>query len=230
MNARSSILTFMLLVVTLCTVTGQNFHTRSNRALKYYDQGKRDYDLLYYDRAEASLKQAIAEDNRFYEAHLVLGQLYSDTGDWEKAVTHYRAAIEIDSLFFVPALYSLGRAELRTGRYFEAATNLEAFVKQPGISTRLRSEAEKMLASCRFALSFPASLFGAEPVSAGDSVNTTLDEYWPSVTGDGQQLIFTREVKRASGYGRDYGRDRQEDFYVSRWTSGAYWGTARNAG
>jgi outer membrane protein OmpA-like peptidoglycan-associated protein len=230
MKGRISVIVFMLLVLAQCTVTGQNFHTRSNRALKYYDQGKRDYDLLYYDRAEASLKQAIAEDSRFYEAHLVLGQLYSDTGDWEKAVTHYRAAVSIDSLFFIPALYSLGRAELRTGRYFDAAGHLDAFLKHPGISARLKGEAEKMLASCRFALSFPSSLFGAEPVSAGDSVNTALDEYWPSVTGDGQQLIFTREVKRAAGYGRDFGRDRQEDFYVSRWTTGGYWGTARNAG
>ncbi|MCK7531048.1 MAG: hypothetical protein MZV63_08395 [Marinilabiliales bacterium] len=48
-----------------------------------------------------------------------------------------------------------------------------------------------------------------------------LDEYWPSVTGDGQQLIFTREVKRAAGYGRD----RQEDFYISRWAGDGYWGT-----
>jgi outer membrane protein OmpA-like peptidoglycan-associated protein len=230
MNARRSLIAFMLLVLTQCAVSGQNFHTRSNRALKFYDQGKRDYDLLYYDRAEASLNQAIAEDSRFYEAHLVLGQLYSDTGDWEKAVTHYRAAVSIDSLFFIPALYSLGRAELRTGRYYEAVGHLEAFLRQPGISSRLKGEAEKMLASCRFALSFPASLFGTEPVSAGDSVNTALDEYWPSVTGDGQQLIFTREVKRASGYGRDYGRDRQEDFYISRWTAGGYWGIARNAG
>lgn len=230
MSLNRSLIAILLLVLTHCSVTGQNFHTRSNRALKFYDQGKRDYDLLYYDRAEASLKQAVAEDNRFYEAHLVLGQLYSDTGDWERAVTHYSAAVKIDSLFFIPALYSLGRAELRTGRYYEAARHLEAFLKQPGIGAKLKGEAEKMLASCRFALSFPASLFGAEPVNAGDSVNTTLDEYWPSVTGDGQQLIFTREVKRAAGYGRDYSRDRQEDFYVSRWASEGYWGTARNAG
>jgi outer membrane protein OmpA-like peptidoglycan-associated protein len=87
-----------------------------------------------------------------------------------------------------------------------------------------------MLASCRFALSFPASLCDTEPVSAGDSVNSALDEYWPSVTGDGRQLIFTREVKRAAGYGRDYNHDRQEDFYVSRLTADGYWGTARNAG
>lgn len=213
-----------------CTVTGQSFHTRSNRALKFYDQGKRDYELLYYDRAESNLKLAVKEDSRFYEAHILLAQLYSDTGNWEKAVYHYRTAVEIDSLFFPPALFSLGKAEMRTGRYFEALGHLEAYLNQQGATARLRTEAEKMIASCRFALSFPGSLFETEPVSAGDSVNTALDEYWPSVTGDGQQLIFTREVKRASGYGRDYGRDRQEDFYLSRWNTEGYWGLSRNAG
>ncbi len=230
MRIRIQILTLMLLLINQCTVTGQSLHTRSNRALKFYDQGKRDYELLYYDRAENSLKAAVGEDSGFLEAHLLLGQLYSDTGDWEKAVRHYRAAKEIDPLFFPPALYSLGRAEFRTGRYTEATTNLELYLKQPGASARLKTEAEKMLASCRFALSFPESLFETEPISAGDSVNTTLDEYWPSVTGDGLQLIFTREVKRAAGYGRDFNRDRQEDFYISRLTKDGYWGTARNAG
>ncbi len=227
---RIHILAFMLLFVNQCTVTGQSLHTRSNRALKFYDQGKRDYELLYYDRAENSLKQAVAEDKGFLEAHLLLGQLYSDTGDWEKAVRHYRAVKETDPLFFPPALYSLGRAEFRTGRYTEAMNSLELYLKQPGVSAKLKSEAEKMLASCRFALSFPESLLETEPVNAGDSVNTALDEYWPSVTGDGQQLIFTREVKRAAGYGRDFNRDRQEDFYISRWHKEGYWGTARNAG
>lgn len=230
MKIRIHILAFMLLLINQCTVTGQSLHTRSNRALKFYDQGKRDYELLYYERAENSLKQAVAEDKGFLEAHLLLGQLYSDTGDWEKAVKHYRAVKETDPLFFPPALYSLGRAEFRTGRYIEATNNLELYLKQPGVSAKLKIEAEKMLASCRFALSFPESLLDTEPVNAGDSVNTALDEYWPSVTGDGLQLIFTREVKRAAGYGRDFNRDRQEDFYISRWVKEGYWGTARNAG
>ncbi len=227
MSTRIFISVFLMIILSQCAVTGQNYHTRSNRALRYYDQGKRDYDLLYYDRAETSLNMAVREDEGFYEAHLLLGQLYSDMGDWEKAVTHYRKAISIDSLFFVPALYALGRAEMRTGRYTEARTSLEAYLTHPKATASLRTEAEKMLASCRFALSFPGSLFLTEPVDVGDSVNTSLDEYWPSVTGDGQQLIFTREVKRASGYSRD----RQEDFYISRWVNdGEYWGLARNAG
>lgn len=226
MRIRICISALLMIILSQCVVTAQNYHTRSNRALKYYDQGKRDYDLLYYARAETNLQMAVREDDGFYEAHILLGQLYSDTGDWEKAVTHYRKAVAIDSLFFVPALYGLGRAELRTGRYAEARTTLEAFLGQPGTTQKLRAEAEKMLASCRFALTFPGNYFGREPVNAGDSVNTALDEYWPSVTGDGQQLIFTREVKRAGGYGRD----KQEDFYISRWASDGNWGTARNAG
>jgi outer membrane protein OmpA-like peptidoglycan-associated protein/tetratricopeptide (TPR) repeat protein len=225
------IISVLILVMAFCIqLPGQSFHTRSNRALKYYDQGKRDYELLYYERAESNLKRAVSEDRDFLEAHLLLGQLYSDTGEWEKAVTHYRSVVAIDQLFFPPAIYSLGRAEFRTGRYAEAMNSLEQYMKQPGASARLKNEAEKMLASCRFALSFPVTMFETEPKSAGDSVNTALDEYWPSVTGDGQQLIFTREVKRAAGYGRDYNRDRQEDFYISTWSMKGYWGTARNAG
>ncbi len=230
MGGRISITAILILTLSLLQLSGQELHTRSNRALKYYDLGKRDYELLYYSRAESNLKLAVREDSRFYEAHILLGQLYTDTGEWEDAVTHYRAAITIDSLFYPPALFSLGRAELRTGDYYSASIHLDAYLKRQGSSARLRREAEKMLADCRFALAYPESAFGVEPVNAGDSVNSELDEYWPTVTGDGQMLIFTREVKRSSGYGRSYGHDRQEDFYISRWNSNGYWGRARNAG
>ena len=104
MRIRAYISALLMIMLSQCAVSGQDYHTRSNRALKYYDQGKRDYDLLYYESAETNLNLAVREDDRFYEAHILLGQLYSDKGDWEKAVTHYRKAVSIDTLFFVPAL------------------------------------------------------------------------------------------------------------------------------
>ena len=226
MSFRTVIITLSLLFLSQCSVTGQGLHTRSGRALKFYDLGKRDYEMLYLDRAENNLKIAVAEDPRFYEAQILLGQLYSDQSEWEKAVTHYSRAVSVDSLYFTPALYNLGKAEMRTGRYTEAKSHLEAYLSQPKTTAKLRTDAEQMISNCIFALSFPGALFQTEPLSAGDSVNTELDEYWPSLTGDGLELCFTREVRRASAYGRD----RQEDFYISRWMSEGYWGTARNAG
>ncbi len=215
-----------MLFLSQCSVIGQSLHTHSGRALKFYDLGRRDYDMLYFDQAESNLKIAVDEDPRFYEAHILLGQLYSDQGDWEKAVTHYSKAVSLDSLYFPPALYNLGRAEMRTGRYLEAKSYLEAYLRQPKTTAKLRTDAQQLISNCIFALSFPGNLFQTEPLSVGDSVNTELDEYWPSVTGDGMELCFTREVRRANAYGRD----RQEDFYISRWMGDGYWGLARNAG
>jgi outer membrane protein OmpA-like peptidoglycan-associated protein/tetratricopeptide (TPR) repeat protein len=226
MSFRNVIIALTLLLLGQCSVTGQNLHTRSGKALKYYDLGKRDYEMLYIDRAEINLKIAVAEDGQFYEAHILLGQLYSDQGDWEKAVTHYTRAVSVDSLYFTPALYNLGKAEMRTGRYQQAKSHLEAYLRQPRTTPKLRSDAEMLISNCIFALSFPGTLFQTEPRSVGDSVNTEFDEYWPSVTGDGSELFFTREVRRASAYGRD----RQEDFYISKWVGDGYWGLARNAG
>ncbi|HUW92966.1 MAG TPA: OmpA family protein [Bacteroidales bacterium] len=225
MKLKSIIILSLITLLWLPYIKGQDLHTRSNRALKFYDLGKRDYDMLYHDRAERNLLEAVDEDRGFYEAHLLLGQFYSDTGDWEKAVNYYRNAIALDSLYFISALYSLGRAEMRTARYLSSKAHLEAYLKQPKTSSKLRADAESLISNCIFALSYRGNLFHNDPQSVGDSVNTGLDEYWPSVTGDGSELIFTREVKRAGGYGRD----RQEDFYISRWSEG-HWGTARNAG
>src|SRR5512136_1355053 len=106
MNFRTLIFALSVLFLSRCSVTGQNFHTHSGRALKFYDLGKIDYEMLYLDRAESNLKIAVAEDPGFYEAHLLLGQLYSDQGDWEKAVTHYSKAVSLDPMYFTPALFS----------------------------------------------------------------------------------------------------------------------------
>ena len=105
MRFRNIIIALSLLLLNQCSVTGQSLHTRSGRALKYYDLGKRDYDMLYLDRAETNLKIAVAEDGQFYEAHILLGQLYSDQGEWEKAVTHYSKAVSVElSVFYAGTL------------------------------------------------------------------------------------------------------------------------------
>lgn len=226
MRRATTILLLFIITGFTAMIHSQSLHTRSNRALRFYDIGKRDYEMLYYDRAEQNLNTAVKEDPAFYEAYLILGQLYTDQGEWEKAVESYTRAVTLDSLGFVPALFSLGKAELKTGRYLKARVHLDAYLAQAGTSSKLREETGKMLKNCLFALSFPVSVLHSDPESVGDSVNTDLDEYWPSLTGDGQELIFTREVRRASAYGRD----RQEDFYISRWNRDGYWGTARNAG
>ena len=65
------------------------------------------------------------------------------------------------------------------------------------------------------------------PVSLGDSINTSSDEYWPAITADDEVLLFTRQVHMTSK--QMMGPDFQEDFFMSR-RSGASWMSAVNLG
>ena len=58
-------------------------------------------------------------------------------------------------------------------------------------------------------------------------INTTDDEYWPSITADGQTMIFTRQP--ALGEKQSSNGAVQEDFYIS-YLSDTVWQQAFNAG
>ncbi|MEZ4907855.1 MAG: hypothetical protein R2771_09520 [Saprospiraceae bacterium] len=51
------------------------------------------------------------------------------------------------------------------------------------------------------------------PVRLGDSINTTMSEYLPVLTGDKEEIVFTRRV------------DDQEDIYYSKLTD-SIWSAA----
>ncbi|MHC4916196.1 MAG: tetratricopeptide repeat protein, partial [Planctomycetota bacterium] len=53
--------------------------------------------------AVRQLKQAVAEDDRLGAAHNTLGLIYYDYGKREKAVTHFRAALQADPGLFEAA-------------------------------------------------------------------------------------------------------------------------------
>jgi hypothetical protein len=112
MRIRSYISVFLLFIVSL-SAFGQDYHTRSNRALRFYLQGKSDLDMLFIDQAEHNFILATKEDKGFYEAWLMLGQLYNDKENWADGVKCLSNAVAIDSSFFIPALFSLGKAEAR---------------------------------------------------------------------------------------------------------------------
>ena len=82
----------------------------------------------------------------------------------------------------------------------------------------------KSIENCKFAVEALKNPVPFTPVNLGDSVNTTDDEYWPSITADGQTLMFTRQVST----GRSVPKT-QEDFYISHLENGK-WRKAVNAG
>lgn len=206
----------------------QKWHTRSSKALKLYHEGKRSYDFLDYRSAEAFLKEAISTDNEFYEAYITLAEMYYDRRMFDLAAENFGRAIEIDEDFYRPARYYLGVSLFYTGKYTDALASFEKFLSSGEGSGKLRADAEKKLANCRFAIEAMKNPVPFSPVNLGDSVNSRFNEYSPSVTADGRILMFNREIE--TGGNEYFSGRKQEDFYISLRRDDGSWSSATGAG
>lgn len=205
----------------------QKYHTASNKALKAYKDGQRAFDFLDFNSAEVFFKQAIAADSKFYEAYMMLGELMSKQRRFKEAAANYRMAVKIDSTFYMPVYYSLATAEISSGDYENALRNFKIYLKQEKISEKNRESAKRNLKNCEFAIEALKHPVPFSPVSVGDGINTADDEYWPSITADGQMLTFTRQRRPSDQL--QVGEISQEDFYISYLVDNK-WQKAQNAG
>jgi flagellar motor protein MotB len=218
------ILFFLFLIISAECGLAQDIHTSSNRALKAYNEGKQAYDFLDLKDAEVLLKEAISIDKNFYEAYMVLGEMMTKLRRFSESAFYYRKAVQIDSLFYKPVFFPLGNAEKMSGSYSDALVHYKVYLVQPGISEKNKVLALRSIEDCKFAIEAIKNPVPFSPVNLGDSINTPGDEYWPSITVDGQTLMFTREIAT----GRSMPKT-QEDFYFSH-LSNSSWGRAFNAG
>lgn len=74
-------LVIIAFLFTSCSITrngySQGLHSNSNKAVKAYNQGMEYYDYLDYQNAEILFREAVSSDPKFYEAYMMLGELYT---------------------------------------------------------------------------------------------------------------------------------------------------------
>ena len=106
---------------------------RKGLALYYYAislwKGKRVEDPgMDLHQIESLLKQAIVLDPKLAEAHLQLGNLYSDEKRYPEAIPEYTRALELNS-DLADAHYRLGQAYVRTSKKDRAQEQFEVYQK-----------------------------------------------------------------------------------------------------
>ncbi|MBK7480335.1 MAG: PD40 domain-containing protein [Bacteroidales bacterium] len=205
----------------------QKYHTTSAKALKYYKAGMTAFDYIDYINAENYFNQAIETDNNFYEAYMMLGDLLSKLKRFGDAARNYQKAVSLDSTAYMPVFFNLATAELMSGDYEKALLHYNVYLAQDNISEKNRLLASRNIRNCEFAIEAIKKPVPFSPESVGEGINTVHDEYWPSITADGQTLMFTRQTRPGENVLRR--GISQEDFYVS-FLEESVWGAAINAG
>lgn len=224
----------MLLFLALLTVVqGQEYSTQNKKAIKLYE---RAMETLYQGKNDAAingLEQALQEDDGFLEAHLVLADLMSniDLASMEEngepsrhyrdeAKRHYRAVVESRRDFFAPAWVNLGKLELYDRNYDEAIKCFETYLELDKRESETELDAKRGLKIARFRKEALAHPVPFNPQNLGAAVNSRDDEYLPSLTADGQTLVFTRRFPRKATTTAN--TKEEEDLYVSTLNNGQW--------
>lgn len=212
-------------ILMTLSLTGQEPASKSKKAIDYYNRGLQSFTVNDYRAAEGYLKNAVSEDSAFIHAWLVLAEVYED---WKKpliAIATYRRAVRINPGFYPYALVKLAGLEYSQAQYSEALEHYRQFLAMPGSKNEKHIEKSKDgIARCNFSMDAVGNPVDFQPVSLGPAINTTEDEYWPSLSADEQTLVITRLVKSIYGGGK-----KQEDFYISI-RSDEGWGPLTDAG
>ncbi len=212
------IILILAIIIASCSLPrngiSQGLHTTSNRAVNAYNDGLAAYDFLELSKAESLFNEALKADTKFYEAYMMLGELYTKQKRFGEAAMNYQSAVRLDSVSFRPVFFSLANAEMMSGDYVSALSDYKTYLRSKGTSEKNRLVAEKNVRNCQFAIGAMKNPVEFKPVNAGNAINTTDDEYWPSITADGQTLMFTRQIFYR--YFPPTGKAlTQEDFYLS---------------
>jgi outer membrane protein OmpA-like peptidoglycan-associated protein/tetratricopeptide (TPR) repeat protein len=165
-------------------------------------------------------KKAIQADGKFVDAYLSLAGMYAEIKNHDSAIVYYETARTLDSVYFkeynLP--YSIDLAG--KGLFERALAAVELFKTIPNLHESSLKAAEYRRRCYQFGIDYRRnntdSHYIFQPVNLGDSVNTAVSEYFPALTIDSKQLIFTRRVRHVN-----------EDFYQTFNTNGK-WSMAKS--
>ncbi|UCH13350.1 MAG: PD40 domain-containing protein [Bacteroidales bacterium] len=220
----------IVLILILCwfvcpgIYSQQEIKTDSKKAINAYNQGIRKYTLHNYAEAIDFLKQAIEADRNFINAWFVLAEVFTDDNQYENAISAYKKGMAINPMYYPRGYIRQGKLEFSLGRYEDSKESYSRYLELNTQNEKQNNLAKKGIKYCEFAIHAVNNPVDFQPENLGPGINTIEDEYWPSLSADGQTLIITRLVKRSVVYG-----GMQEDFFISHKDQDG-WSMMKNAG
>jgi tetratricopeptide (TPR) repeat protein len=184
----------------------------SKKAMTSYDNAMAAADDGKYEKALLLLDEAISNYPMFVDAILSKAGILGEMKKYAESTLAYEAAFAIDPEYareyYLPYAINL----TGSGNFEKALDAIETFLKQPGLNEKSRKAGEYRKKNILFAIDYKKSNSYNESLvvqNAGDMINSSVSEYFPSITIDGKKMIFTRRVN-----------NNNEDFFMSENASG----------
>ncbi len=217
---RNSLLLLFSLSLSL-SVFAQRYNPAkvNKKAITIYDLALTKAEDGRYPEAIQMLDQAIALDKKYVDAYLSRAGIYGQIKNYTKAIENYEQAFLLDSIYAhdYKLPYSINLAG--KGEFQKALIAVDEFTLDPSLGEGSRKAAAYRKKTFQFAVDYtathPTNNYVFAPKNMGDSINSRVSEYFPSLTIDGKQFVFTRRVNNMN-----------EDFYESALKNDGQWTAA----
>jgi tetratricopeptide (TPR) repeat protein len=221
---------FLLLIcmMLLGAAWAQTYSSGSKKAVKRFEEAVSLYQMLDLQGAEEALLLALRSDDNFIEAYQLLAQICFETDRLNEAIEYFSRTLEIDPEGNPEAYRMLAGLLVRTGAYEKALGLLETYLSFSPELLNYREMGEVLRETCLFAIESMKNPVPFEPENLGSTVNSDLNEYWPSLSVDEQLLMFTVMLPKETGRSSEQDRVHEDFFFAVKEKDG--WGNRENAG
>jgi outer membrane protein OmpA-like peptidoglycan-associated protein/tetratricopeptide (TPR) repeat protein len=195
----------------------------NKKAVALFDQAIQRAEDGNLTNAAGFLLQAIEADKNYVDAYLALAGIYGNLKNYNSSISTYEKAFALDSNYTLDYKPSYA-AKLAGIDEFEKALNAinELLQKKPPKNPAALEKINKQKKNYEFAVNYAKTNtvknYVFAPKNLGSNVNSASLEYFPSLTIDGSELVFTRRLNGTN-----------EDFFSSK-QKNKEWDTAHAAG
>lgn len=199
----------LLLLLQLSTVVlaqsrrAPSYSVKNKKAIRFYQESENYFVRRQYGQAIQLLQEAIDKAPDFMEAHLRLGTIYRAVGAFDKALHHLEEADKAGKNPDPQAVFSLGELYWQLGRYEQAREKMQAFLESNPRQKPLMDIASNIVEDAGFALAQLENPLPFTPEPLPETVNANDLQYFPVLTVDQKNLIFTRRISKAPQHDED---------------------------
>lgn len=173
--------------------SAQKVNSNNKKAQEAFEKSTQFFAKKNFEMATTWTDEALKYDSTYAEAHFRKAQLYEIFTQPELALQSYRKAITLkpDAPQFTLAYQKLIDYHLREGQYAQAKQDLGRYMSLLKPNSIAQKRAERQLRTCEYGEKAVLNPLIIHPEELSDTVNQYLLQYFPSLTADGEILLFT---------------------------------------
>ena len=203
---KTYILLLLCCIQWTVTAQGSKASFKTNSARKSLREAQQLVNQERYEDAIKKLRHTIKIKPDFAIAYREMGHVYLEIKAYQEAIEALEQSFELDDKLSRAAFFECGEAYFMLEQPEKAHFYYQQFLEMEGSRYANKSKEsgmelgytwllEEREANLAYIQSMGAPTTDALPSNMGKIINSSYDDYLPTITSDGNQLVFTRQGK-----------------------------------